>query len=100
MFFYNTGSPEAGPRPQINIWNWDGTKQYLKHYDQYKFLHFVTVNPRSSEAEKRQARAELTICEKKLEFWRKHPNYDHAAAMKGVDTLNKHWSSGDGLAAA
>lgn len=89
MFFYSdTRMPGA---PKIDIWKMNGTKAYLRHYDNYLFLQFVTVNPRSTETEKRQARLELTICEKKLEFWRKHPNYDHDEALKGVQALKRNW---------
>lgn len=91
-FFY--GGPRDPDKPQMNIWKWNGTKQYLKHYDQYLFLDFVTKNPRAAETEKRQARLELTMCEKSLEFWSKHPNYEHAEALRGVAELKKNWQQG------
>lgn len=99
MHYFYSSTREPGPRPTVNIWNWNGTKQYLKHYDQYLFLHFVTKNPRATEAEKRQARTELTIAEQKLELWSKHPNYDQAEALKGVEELKRNWASGERSAA-
>lgn len=88
FFYSDTRDPDA---PKINVWKMNGTKAYLRHYDQYLFLHFVAGNSRASEAERRQARHELTICEKKLEFWKRHPNYDHDEALRGIANLKKNW---------
>lgn len=93
MTFFYSDTTQPGPRPQINVWEMNGTRNYLKHYDNYLFLQFVSTNPRSTDAEKRQARLELTICEKKLEFWRRHPNYDQDEALKGIQDLKRNWSA-------
>lgn len=97
MYFFYPPHKEASN--QINIWKLNGTKQYLKHFDNLLYLQFVSQNPLASEAEKRQARAEIEVAMKKLAFWRRHPNYDHDEALRGVDQLRKQWSSGDRLAA-
>ncbi|RWB95607.1 MAG: hypothetical protein EOQ56_28070 [Mesorhizobium sp.] len=89
-FYTNTRDPDA---PQLNVWKMNGTKAYLRHYDNYLFLDFVSKNPRASDREKRQARLELTICEQKLSYWRKHPNYDEAEAQRGVQGLKHNWSA-------
>lgn len=91
MFFY---SDARTPGPQVDVWKMNGTKCYLNHYENLLFLQFVTANPRAAEAEKRQARKEIEICEKKLAFWRRHPNYDHELALKGINTLKKNWQQG------
>jgi hypothetical protein len=94
MFYFYPSTKEPGPRSTINIWNLNGTRQYLKHYDQYMFLHFVTKNDLTTQSEKAQARKELTIAEQKLEFWTKHPKYDPIEAKKGAEKLKKDWTSG------
>ncbi|RWI35515.1 hypothetical protein [Mesorhizobium sp.] len=94
-FYTDTKAPGA---PQINVWKMNGTNGFMRHYENYLFLQFVTKNPRASEAEKRQARHELTICEGKLAFWRRHPNYDHEEAMQRVNVLKKQWQQ-EGVAA-
>jgi hypothetical protein len=93
MFFYSETSAPSDHK--VDVWKMNGTKAYLRHYDNYLFLQFVTNNPRASQIEKRQARTEMTICEKKLAFWQRHPNYDHDEALKGVDLLNKQWQQGE-----
>lgn len=95
-FFYSPNPERLGA---VNIWEWDGTKQYLKHFDNLLYLNFVASNPRSSQREKAQARHEMTIAEKKLEFWTRHPKFVQEEAMKGVDRLKKQWSSGERSAA-
>jgi len=96
-FFYPPHSENKGA--QINIWKWNGTKQYLKHYDQMLYLHFVLKNPRASEQEKRIARHEIGIAEKKLAFWTRHPNFDEQEAQKGAEKLKKMWLSGERVVA-
>lgn len=94
MHFFYPSAPERSDS-QINIWRLNGTKQYLKHYDNLLFLQFITKNPRATELEKRQARLEMTIAEKKLAFWSRHPNFDKEEAMRGVEALKRAWGSGE-----
>lgn len=94
MHFFYPSAPERSDS-QINIWRLNGTKQYLKHYDNLLFLHFISKNPRAAELEKRQARLEMTIAEKKLAFWSRHPNFDKEEAMRGVEALKRAWGSGE-----
>lgn len=91
MYFYS--DTKTGPAPQINVWKLNGTSGYLRHYENYLFLHFVAKNERSTWQEKAQARKELTICEQKLAWWSKHPNYDHDEAVRGVEQLKRMWNA-------
>jgi hypothetical protein len=90
MHYFYKDTEEPG-RPKFNLSAMDGTKAYLRHFDNYLFLQFVSTNERASELEKRQARHELTICERKLEYWKRHPRYEHEAALRGVSELKKNW---------
>lgn len=92
-FFFYSDKPE--PRAgNIDVWKMNGTRAFLRHYDQYLFLNFVATNPLASEAEKRQARKELALCEKKLSFWKRHPNYDPELALRGIQELKRNWQTG------
>lgn len=91
MFFYDTSRVAGQAGPQINVWKMNGTRAYLTHFDNLLFLQFVSSNPRSSEAEKRQALVEMDVCERKLKFWQRHPKYEHEEALRGVDKLRKNW---------
>ncbi|GAA4523278.1 hypothetical protein GCM10023174_04920 [Chelativorans composti] len=58
-------------------------------------IPLLPKNPRATELEKRQARLEMTIAEKKLAFWSRHPNFDKEEAMRGVEALKRAWGSGE-----
>lgn len=96
MYFYSDAKSENVGN--VDIWRMNGTTAYVNHYDNLLFLQFILHNPLSSEVERRQARKEMEICEKKLEFWRRHPNYVHEEALRRVNDLKKNWQQ-QGVAA-
>lgn len=87
IFYSDTRNVEA---IKVDVWRMDGTKAYLKHYSNYLMLDFITKKSKDRE-EVRRARVELTMCEKKLAYWRRHPKYDHDEAKKGVAALKAMW---------
>lgn len=74
----------------IDIWKMDGTKAYLRHYANKLYLTFMLKA--GTTAEKMQASKELEICDRKLNYWSKHPNYVHADALAGVEKLKREWA--------
>lgn len=91
MFFYSdTEKRPFNPRG-MHPKDMDGTRGYLRHYANYLELQFFATSPRTTDHEKRQARLELTICERKLTYWSHHPRYVHAEALRGVDDLKRMW---------
>ncbi|TGT90933.1 MULTISPECIES: hypothetical protein [unclassified Mesorhizobium] len=85
---------ERGTRANFtptNMDNVDGTRAFLSHYNNYLFLKFVANNPESTLSEKLDAEGELLICEKKLEFWEKHPKFVLSAALNQIKTLKSHY---------
>ncbi|WP_156421582.1 hypothetical protein [Aureimonas sp. AU40] len=70
---------------------WDGTKHYLKHYANSLYLAFIAKSTKDG-AERRQAESELAIAERKMAYWRRHPNYVQADALKGIADLKKQWN--------
>ncbi|WP_276122650.1 hypothetical protein [Pararhizobium qamdonense] len=76
----------------ISISRMDGTKAYLRHFENKLYLTFIAAN--GTRDEKWQAEKELKICERSLTFWEKHPNYIGEEARKGMEKLNKDWKSG------
>lgn len=66
----------------------DPTKAYLRHYDNYLYLQFLSrksPNPR----ERGQALRELTICERKLKFHEREA--DKTQMLLGVQQLRRSW---------
>lgn len=69
----------------------DATKFYLEHYSNYMMLKFMAQNELSTFSEKTQARKELVICERKMEWWRRHHNFDTNRANEGITKIQKDW---------
>lgn len=87
---------DSQPRVPYNgrsVWSMDGTRGYLRHYQNQLYLTFVANNTLATRAERAQALAELKICERKLRFWENHPTYEHEKAMRGVEELKRSWRS-------
>lgn len=76
----------------ISIARMNGTAAYLRHYGNKLYLSFIAAN--GTRDEKWQAEKELKICEKKLRFWEKHPNFIGEEARRGMEKLNKDWKGG------
>jgi len=89
MFFYSDTQPRSGS--PVNVWDMNGTAAYLRHYGNLLFLDFMARN--GTRVEKHQAEKEMVICRRKLAFWEKHPKYDHAEALKGMQDLKRKWST-------
>jgi hypothetical protein len=91
MFFYSdTGSGGAVNLSMLS--RMDPTKQYCKHLDNWFFLKFVLMNSNDFN-EKAQANKELTICERKLAYWKRNGNFDSVVAQRYTDDLKKNWTA-------
>lgn len=88
MFFY-TDDKDKMPPNLAAIHRLDPTAVYLKHYENMQFLMFVASHPNTDWHEKRQAEKEITICQRKLDYWARL--YDHSRALVGMDKIKKMW---------
>jgi len=78
----------AGPPPNLD--NVDGTKMWLHHFSNSLILTAIQHRPKDF-AEKVQATKELATCERKMEFWRKHPRFDQQKAADESLKLKNMW---------
>ena len=94
MFFYSDTEKGApfDPRRMRPYHEQDATRYALTHFDNVLFLQAVIAAPKSF-AEKAQAEKELRIGERKIEHWRKHPNFDQ---QKFSDEAQKRKAMWDG----
>jgi hypothetical protein len=74
----------------VSIGRMDGTKAYLRHFENKLYLGFIAKN--GTRDEKWQAEKELAICERKLSFWEKHPNFVADTAKREMEKLKKNWT--------
>jgi hypothetical protein len=73
----------------IRISDIDGTKAYLKHFENQLYLSFMAKH--GSRDERWQAERELVICERKMRYWEKHPRFIGEDARRGMEALKKNW---------
>lgn len=66
------------------------TNIWLRHYENQLFLEFF-LEHETDFVQKRETARELQVCRKKLEYWKKHPNWDMAQATAGATRLKKQW---------
>lgn len=84
-------SDNAGPSDfQGDVWRLNGTKGYLRHYSNYLTLSFL-AKATKDRRERQTLEKELLICQRKLDWWRRHPNYVDADVQRGIEALKKDW---------
>jgi hypothetical protein len=89
MFFYS--DTHGGAFDPNLIARLNPTTQYCKHLDNWFYLKFVLMNSKNF-SEQSQANKELTICERKLTYWKRSGKFDSVAAQKHKDQLKKTWN--------
>ena len=90
MFIVYSDARDPNP-PKINVWDMDGTRAYLGHFDNLMYLEFMAE--KGTIQEKFQAEKEMKEkCLPKLKWWKNHPNYDEDKARKGIELIKKKWN--------
>ena len=69
----------------------DANKGYLKHYANMLLLDFIAKSTKDFK-EAAQARGELLIAERKMEYWKRHMNYDQATVTRGIEKIKAQWT--------
>ena len=90
MFCYSEGRTEP-PSFLVPYSKMNATQGYLRHYDNLLYLQFILYNPKSTPADRKQANRELLICDRKLNWWARHPNLNQADVAEGKKMLNARW---------
>lgn len=91
MFCYSDSQPRsANP---VNVWRMNPNKAFMNHYANFLFLDFILNN--GNYQERQQARKEIAICERKMRFWEKHPDFNKTTVRLEKEKLHVAWKSGD-----
>jgi hypothetical protein len=89
----NSGPNTFRNNPNNPISNWDPHPHYEKHLDNQAYLNFIYKHPNTTPQEKMQAVKELRIADRKLDFWRRHPKFDHDIAAQITSRVANKWNS-------
>lgn len=89
-FIYEDNPIRKRSNKPFSIEDFDATEQYLKHFGNSLELAFFLAN--GNREEKQRASKELAICDRKMLFWKRAPNFDIKMAANGCDRLKRKWS--------
>ena len=82
-----TGKPFSG----MSIKELDPNVCYAKHLSNYFHLTFIK-NRSDDRKEVGQALKEIVIAERKMNYWKKHPDFSVDAAGQAKNALIGHWN--------
>ncbi len=66
----------------------DATFHYIRHYRNYLILDFMSKNS-AEYNDREQARKELGLCERSLDRWKNHPNWDEGVVLPIIEQFKK-----------
>ena len=87
MFFYSDTDKFSG---KVNLASLDPVIMYMKHYENFLFLSFMSEN--GTVLERKQALIEINIAKRKMKFWSKSPKFDSQRMLDLRTTANKKWN--------
>jgi hypothetical protein len=90
MICYNTEPQPYSGKP-FQYESYQANKHYQTHYYNYLVLDFISKST-NDRAERAQALRELDICERKMLFCRRHPNFDSKLAEQHVLELKRQFN--------
>jgi hypothetical protein len=90
MYFYSSTGGERGGNV-VPFHRMNANKHYLTHFANMMFLKFV-VEADPDRANRHQANIEIPMCEKKLTYWSRHPNFERDIVDRDVQRMKREWS--------
>jgi len=69
----------------------DATKHWARHYDNHLYLDFIHKHDKDPKS-RAQARKEMDIAQKKMDHWKRHPNWDRDKAHDYATKAKQKWS--------
>ena len=89
VYSENTGGSFINPAILLKM---DANKKYSEHFYNHCYLVFILRHEASTFAEKQQANKEIAMAAKKMEYWKRMPNWDKEIAGRLCDKIRKQWS--------
>jgi len=90
ILYSDTEKSTFDPRRAVPYHEQKATINALKHYENLLFLTRITEEPKSF-MERMQAEKELVICQRKIDHWRRHPNFSTKDFSEGCLIKKKQW---------
>jgi hypothetical protein len=88
---YNESPEPYTGKGGFKLENARATEKWLEHFSNSLILTAIMQSPKD-RVEKQAASRELAICDRKMAFWKRHPNFNlHAATFEATE-LKKLWA--------
>lgn len=88
-FYEENVSRERGGMP-IDFDRVDAVKAWAKHYANMMMLEFLHANECDGRAAA-DLRREMTVCQSKMDFWKKKDNWNAERAASAAEAVKKNW---------
>jgi hypothetical protein len=89
FLIYNENEKRTGGGFNPN--DFDPNACIRKHFENEAYLKFI-LGASDDFSERQQARKELDICERKQNYWKKHPQYDPTIAASDIKEIRQKWA--------
>lgn len=66
---------------------------WLTHFSNFMYLDFIAKKS-EDRLEQHQARKEIVICQHKMDYWKRHPNWSMKIVDPEVARIKRQWASG------
>lgn len=91
FFCYQDNPVRASNKFNMKYDQMPATSYWLTHFSNSLYLTFL-VQTEPGLIERNRAAYELGIAERKMAYWKKHPNWDMREATRKAEELKKQWS--------
>ena len=79
---------EPPPSKPIKV---NPNRAFIKHYENSLYLQFIADHTETSFQEKNRANYELTIADRKMAYWRKHPEFSEERMISDCLVAKSKW---------
>jgi hypothetical protein len=90
-FIYDDNSVRTAFSSSVSYNDINAVAKWARHFANSMQLKFFMQH--GTTQEKLQAQHELAICERKMTYWQRHPNYSVQAAAQQATEIKKQWAS-------
>lgn len=91
MFFFYNENAKSTFTGRFYPEDYNANSMICKHLENYFYLKFILLKS-DSISEKHQAAKELTICERKMNFWKRQANFCFDQYQKDISRYKKNWN--------
>jgi|ERR1700761_2441927 len=90
-FIYNDTELKSSFGNRTKYDDLPASKFWITHYSNFCYLDWMSKHPDTSFAEKAQAKKELLIAQRKMDYWKRHPNWQKSHCENEANKIKSMW---------